>query len=474
MPSFSAINVVLHAITTSQTAIQVIEHNVANANTPGYHRQQAIVVSGPPATINGIRSIGIGSIGSGSVVEKIQRYSNDFFDARYRREIAEAKRWELNREIIKELESVLGETTDDSLINKLDAFFAGWQQLSTDPSSMALRQDLLDRARVLATGFNRRIEEIRSLRRDQDITIQARVDEINSLAEQVAQLNSEIARVKNMGDQPNDLLDQRDAILDRLSEISGATTYPQENGEVIVAIGGHWLVTGTRTFQLSTSRDPANDNLLKVNWVDNPPPPSAFSPTTGELRGLFDARDQLLTDQLNRLNTLAAQLITSVNNLNTSGYVLNGSVNAPVMFLGTNAEDIRVNDDPAGPFPNLSDLNNIGAAKAINAPGDGSNAIDLARLKDQLVMSGGTATFGQYYNFQVTSLGLSVRQATEFARDRKYVADAMKAQRDSLSGVSLDEEAVNLVKYQRAYQAAAKMMTVVDDLLDRVINYMIR
>ncbi|HEY9077902.1 MAG TPA: flagellar hook-associated protein FlgK [Anaerolineaceae bacterium] len=471
MATFSSLNVILQAMMTNQTAIQVIEHNVANASTPGYRRQQAVIVSAPPAMINNLRASGSGSIGSGSMVQKIMRYGNEFFDTRFRKENAEAKRYAITRDILQQTEMILGENTTSGLLPTLDAFFSSWQALSADPSNMALRESLRDQASMVATAFSTRATDIKRLQGDQDLTIQTRVEEVNSLAASVASLNSRISTALGMGDQPNDLMDERDRLLDRLSEITGATSHLQEDGQVIVSINGHWLVTGTQTFELQTYRD--SNNLLNVQWADNPPPPVSFSPVTGELRGLFDARDGVLQDQLNRLNALATQFITQVNAQHQAGYVLNGASHAPAMFTGTDAFSIKVNDATPPP-PSLSDVANIGAALTANAIGDGTNAALMAKLKDQLFMSGGTQTFNAFYSGQVASLGLAVRKADALATDRKYVADAWKTQRESESGVNLDEEAASLVKFQRSYQAAAKMITVVDDLLDRVINGMIR
>jgi len=444
-----------------QQAIEITEHNVANANTPGYRRQEAILAAGHPYGLSGLdHSIGAGQMGTGVTVEKIKRFSVDFFDGRYRRELAESKRWEAAYTVLQQIEGTLNETGSDGLIAKLDDFWTGWQALSADPNNTSLRADLYDRSVALTEAFHWRAQALDYIRRDQDLTITQRVQEINSSAEQIAHLNQEIARVKSVGDQPNDLLDERDRLLDRLSEIAGATSYLQPNEEVIVSIGGHTLVMGKDNFDLVAAPDITIGNLVKVTWADG----QSFSADTGELKGLFDARDIHIKSQIDGLNSLAGGLITRINTIHQSGVDLN-DVTGRVFFTGTDARTMRV--DSA-----LSNLSNIAAAGAINSPGDGSVALQLAQVQRELLMNGGTTTLNDYHNSQVTGLGLVTLKAHTSAQDRGLVAKALSDQRESVTGVSMDEEAANLIKYQRAYQAAARMMTALDEMLDKVINGM--
>lgn len=456
MPNlFSGVNLALQALFSHQQTIEVIEHNVANANTPGYRRQSTVLASVPsPTSMSRYQH----AVGAGVTVERIQRFSLDFFDGRYRRELAEFKQWEMQSQILRQLEVNLAETTSDGLLPKIDTYFSAWQALSSDPTNISLRVDLRDRGASLAGAFRSRIQQIDALREEQDMAISQRVGEINSLAQHVASLNAEIARSLSLGTQPNDLLDRRDVMLDRLAEIAGAISYRQPSGEVLVSISGHALVVGQTAFELKTIQDEDNSRLLKILWADG----QAFSPAAGELAGLLTARDEILLAQRAGLNTLAENIIQEVNALHRSGYGLDNATGRS-FFSGTNAETIAVNSE-------LDDLAKIAAAELEDQPGSGEIARQIAALQHRVVMSGNTATFHQYYNSQVTALGLAIQKASTNARDRGQVVSALNTQRESVSGVSLDEEAANLVKAQRAYQAAARLMNVVDEMLDRVIN----
>ncbi|KAA3648391.1 MAG: flagellar hook-associated protein FlgK [Chloroflexi bacterium] len=462
MPSLlNGINTALQALLAHQQSIQVTEHNVANANTPGYHRQEAIMAAQHPITAPGWSSgVGPGQMGTGVAVDHIRRFNVAFLDSRFRRESGEAARWNVNQQVLQHAEAALAETSTDGLQFKLNDFWANWQALSTEPANTVLRTELHEQANTVSDAFNRRAIELGRLREDQDLSIIDRVGEVNAVADQVAALNAQIAHVRSVGHAPNDLLDERDRLLDRLGELSGAVAHEQQNGEIMVSINGHALVVGTQSFDLETAPDAFNANLVAINWNDG----QSFSPPSGELAGLLEARDSTIVDQINGLDSLAAALINRVNTLHQSGYGLNNNTGMD-FFSGSDAMSLRVSSDVDNPA-------SIATAAAADSPGDSSIAQQIAEVQHELLMNGGTATLGQYYNQQAASLGLNVQQAGQLAADRQLVADSMRFQRESVTGVSLDEEAAKLVQSQKAYQAAVRMMTAIDEMLDQVINRM--
>lgn len=461
MPNlFSGINMAFRAMMSHQQAIETIQHNVANVNTPGYHRQEVMLqASAPSSSSLGLeRGLGAAQNGTGVEVQRIRRVTMEFFDARYRLESSHLKRWELQSEILKQVENTLAETSTDGLLTKLNQFWSGWQALSADPSNLSLRTNLRDLTVALTDAFNTRSVRLDMLQKDQDLTIRQRVDEINSLSAQLATLNGEISRVRSMGDQPNDYLDQRDVLLDRLAEIAGATAHYQDDGSVMVNVSGHSIVTGNTNNQIEYYANAAG--LMEIRWTGDG---TQFVPADGELTGLFEARDIYIPQQKAGLDALATRLMERVNEVHQQGYGANGShlVN---FFQGTNAATIKLSDEIA------NNLANIAASSVSGAAGDGENARLLFNIYQEEVMDG--ATFNAYYNSQVTNFGILVQRAKTNASDKKIIADALSNQRESVSGVSLDEEAANLVKSQRAYQAATRMMNVFDELLDIIINQM--
>lgn len=456
------LNTALSSLLSHQIAIQTTEHNVANASTPGYRRQEAVMVPGIPYTVPSMRGQVVpGQIGSGVMVDRIRQYNMEFFDDRYRRILGESKNWDMQTNVLKQVEASLSETSEDGLVAKLDAFWTGWQGLSDDPTNMSLRADLLERADSLATALRWRYDSLTKIQKDQNLTILERVDEINSLAAQIARLNVEVVTVKAAGNQPNDIIDQRDQMINRLSEISGAVASIQDNGEAVVSIGGHALVIGATTFKLNAT----SSNLSNIYWEADGQP---LSVTRGELAGLFTARDQIIPDTINGLNDLAANLVSTVNTLHSQGYALDGTTTNLNFFdpTATSAADIRLSSDIVG-HPE-----NIAAAETANSPGDGNLALQISQIRDQAIMSAGKETINQYYTRKVAELGIAISHAETYTRDRQAVADSLDQLREAVSGVNLDEEAANLIRYQRAFQAATRMVTVIDEMLDKIINGM--
>jgi flagellar hook-associated protein 1 FlgK len=457
----ASINVALTALLSHSQASTVHAHNVANVNTPGYHRQFARVSAGPAVSLsNSYYGTGIGQMGSGVYVSAIHRYAVDFYDTRYRLENQQASKWSTQSEIVAQLEASLLETSTDGLLPKIEAYFSNWQAASDNPTNTSVRRQLLDSAKELASSINTRYAQIESIRSEQDLRINQSIQEINLIAENIAGLNREISRILSIGDSPNDLLDARDVALDRLSEIAGATSFKQENGEVSVSINGHILVGGHETYKLHTEIDPTNENLTKIVWSDG----KNMVPTSGELAGIIEARDTIFEDQRIGLNALSMMLKDQVNAIHFNGYGLDNSTQLN-FFEGTNAGNFKVNDD-------LENVSKIALSSAVDEPGNNEIGRAIFKLRTTATMNSDTMTFSQYYNDQISKLGLTVQRAKTNARDRSLVAQALVSQREAVTGVSLNEEAANIAKSQKAYEAAARVISVIDEMLNTVINNM--
>ncbi len=456
------LNTALSSLLSQQLAIQITEHNVANASTLGYRRQEAMMVPGIPYTSPSLRGqVTPGQIGSGVVVNRIRQYNLEFFDDRYRRTLADSKNWDMQASVLKQVEASLSETSDDGLVAKLDTFWNSWQSLSDDPSNVALRSNLLEEGNSLAMAIRWRYSSLTKTQQDQNLTILERVDEINSLATQIAHINVEIVSVKAAGNQPNDLIDQRDQMINRLAEISGATASIQDNGEAIVSIGGHGLVVGATTFKLNTT----SGNLSTIYWEADH---QNLTINRGELAGLFKVRDEVIPNIINNLNELAGNLVSAVNSLHSQGYALDGSTTHLNFFDpdATTAADIHLSSDVE------DHPEKIAAAETEDSPGDGNMAVKIAQIRDQAIMASSQETISQYYTRKVAELGITISHAETYASDRQTVADSLNQLQEAVSGVNLDEEAANMIRYQRAYEASARMITAIDEMLNTLINGM--
>ncbi len=458
----SGIQTALSALLANAQEINIVEQNVANVNTPGYHKQVGILSTAQPKAIYGAApGLSAGQQGQGVTLTTIQRYSNNFLDTRYRASTADSSDWDARSQVLTQLENVQAETSDSGLTAQLDQFFAGWADLAASPTDTTARTTLLNQAAALTDAFNTRSGQIKQLRSDQNTAISAQVDLINSTASQVAALNQEIVRVTALGQQPNDLMDQRSRLLDTLAGAAGAVSIPQQNGSAIVSIGGHVLVGAGGSFPLQTSPDPAKPGMIQVTWKDN----QVLDAPSGAIHGLFYARDQVIPAQLNGLNQLASQVAASVNARHRSGFAPNGANNldffdSTSLAVGDEAATLKLN-------PTLKAAD-IATASLAGQPGSSDVASGIAGLNTQPLMGG--VTLNDFINNQVTSLATDLQRANTNSSRNNLIQQTLTNQRSSEYGVSLDEEAANLTKYQRAYEAAARLMTTYDSLLNTIIN----
>ena len=323
---------------------------------------------------------------------------------------------------------------------------------------------------MLTATLSKNYEDLQKIQRDIDSNIKGAVDEINRLAENIIDLNQKIVQTESGGHTANDYRDQRDLELKKLSELIDIDSYEDNTGAVTISVGsGQVLVEGTRSYNLSTQPDASGH--LDITWMDSSGNTVIITNdiSKGKLKGWIDARDIDIDNSLIKLDTLAQNLMTEVNTLHAAGYGLDGSTGNDFFTGAATAAGIQVN-----PLI-INDTNLIAAADSFNLvpgdkPGDNGNAIAIANLQVAQTMNGNTATFGAYYDSMVSDAGLAVQQATSYYDHQSQMVLQVENYRESISGVSIDEETVNLIKYQNAYQAAAKLINTADEMMDTVLS----
>jgi len=459
MPStFSGINIALRAVLTNQRAMDVISHNVANVNTPGYTRQEAVLVTSEPWTEPGLVHGSIpGQVGTGVQISQIRRYATSFFDQRIRGESQTLGRWQITRDALDQISVMFTEPSDTGVAAALDQFWSSWQDLASNPESVAARETVIQNSKNMTTLFNTFYAQLAGQQKDMDHQLDGYAQKVNESTSELARLNTLIAKVESIGDHPNDLLDRRDMILDRLAEIADIQYALGKNDATTVAIGGHSVVMGSQSVALQAGPDPANNNLRKLTWADDG---SQAAISDGEMAGVIHVRDTVIPDLQSKLDTLAQSLISSVNTLHKAGYALDGTTTGLDFLQGTGARDIAVAfNDPAL----------VSAAVNASAVGDGNQALAISALQDQTIV-GGQATAADSFRTLITSLGLDAQHAQTMTQNRSLLVDHLKQSKESQAGVSLDEEAVNLIRFQRGFQAAARAMNAVDEMLNQIVN----
>lgn len=474
MSTFQGLEIVKTGLFVSQQALDLTGHNIANANTPGYTRQVLDMSSIAPPTTFGMYDQWGKAIGGGVSIQDIRQIRNQFLDNQYRRENKFLGEWETKSETLSAIEDIFNEPSDSGINTVLNDFFNSLQELSKNPESLTVRAEVRERGIALANTFNTVYQHLYDKESELNSTILSDVAEINSYADRISKLNNEIYRFELTGQTANDLRDQRNLLVDQLSKLVNITTYEDSNGNFRIDIAGQALVDGQNAFTMSV------DNTGTVKWDLAGTP---VNPSSGILKGLLDMRDGDGTNGVKGIpyymeewNKLAYNIAQSINSVHKAGYGLDGSTGTS-FFTDFGAYDPTVQYAKQIQVDSsilASDgLQKIAAATDPNAlPGDNTNALNLIALRDQSIAGLDGATFDDFANSLISNLGVDAQQANMMQQNQDTMVKQIDLNRQSVSGVSLDEEMTNMIKYQQSYNASARMITTMDELLDTLINRM--
>src|SRR5690554_1289634 len=463
--TFGGLEVGLRALRAQQLALEITGHNIANADTPGYSRQVANLTATRPYTIPSFqRPATAGQIGTGVEVAEILRMRDEFVDVQIRKESTNQGQWKARQSNLEQLEVILNEPSDEGIAAHLNKFWKNLQELSFRPEDMAIRSVIQQTGIVFTDMLRHTYSQLQTLQRDIDGQVKIIGGRINSLAQQIAALNDEIGKVTAVGDNPNDLLDKRELLVQELAGLTNISVQTDHLQRYTITISGSLLVSGDHSNSLDFVANPEREGLVDVVWAETG---HRVDLRGGELKGLLEMRDEEVAFNMNALNEFAATLIEEFNQVHAAGYGLNGSHNL-AFFSGTGAYDIGITEEI------LNDLNNIAASidvgGGMGAPGNGDNAIRLARvISNDFLMNGGTTTLTDYYESLIVRLGITAEKAKTMLENKNALIHHLKNRQEAVAGVSLDEEMVNLIKFQNSYSAASWMITAVDEMLQILI-----
>lgn len=613
--TFTGIEIGKRGLLAHQTALYVTGHNVSNAETEGYSRQKVTLEVFDPLYIPGLtREHTPGQIGQGVQIEKILRARDMLLEDRILSEKNGLSYWRSLSDWIRQVELVHNEPTDRSIMHLLDRFWASWQELANNPEETASREAVRENGIALSRHINHNYEALRSIRDNIEQTVRARVEEINGIAASIAKLNREILRSESSGDNPNDLWDRRDLLVERLSELTDIGIGRSDKDEFIVYIGGKHLVQGKHHERLLLVANPNNEGYSDIVWeVDSAP----LKVQSGELKALLDARDTELRRQIDMLDLFSVNLADLVNSVHRRGFGLNlrtglnffrenpisinrlgdhdfnrdGRIDGTAIFritgksavvkddivgltgtillsdgiaveyrttdtvhdvmtrVNNSGADIKLfinsdgravakSDNPGQYIAHLEDsgdflvgyagiLRESGAGGAFDAgevggaerisddfmvtqynhpsswmmvdsailgevesvaastgtdltgngipdlssgAGNGDNALKIAAIRFDEVMIGRSTTVNEFYQALIAETGLRGERTETETQNRELLVENLENLRKSISGVNIDEELVNLVKFQHGYAAAARFVAEVNRMLDTLIN----
>ncbi|MHB9143844.1 MAG: flagellar hook-associated protein FlgK [Symbiobacteriia bacterium] len=458
---FFGIDVGLSALQAQQRALEVTAHNIANVNTPGYSRQRLDLTASDPYTVpSAMRPGGVpGQAGTGVSQQAIERFHDNFLDGQYRNENASLGYWNHRGEVLHQIEGIFTEPSNAGIRSVLDKFWDSLQGLANDPSSYAARALTRQAGVAVADAFNHTTRQLTDLRSNLQQAAETKVGEVNVMASEIASLNKQISQAQSVGDNPNDLKDKRDHLLDELSKEVGGHTQAAGDGSVSVFLGGVPLVEGFTSHTLSIG----NSVTDPVMWDHINQPASVGS---GELSSILTLRDRGVPEYMTQLDHLAYTMATAFNTVHAAGWdAQSPPQTGTAFFVGVateagSAAAIQVNPAITGDAVNGVQLI---AAGGTPLPDDGSNTMALA---DSL-KSGPT---GDLYRAIISGLGVDGQEADRMGSNQQTLLHAIDNQRDGVSGVSLDEEMSQMIKFQQGYAAAARVITAVDEMLDTIIN----
>lgn len=447
------------ALRAHQLAVDVAAHNIANANSPGFSRQRVLLRPlGPDGSDHLTRDALIGRTGYGVDASDVNRVRNVFIDYQQRTAFASLGQSQALASALATAEIVFNDPTDDGLSELLSQFWNSWHDVANDPESSAARTSLVHVTTTLTTRLQRAYNQLSEQRTDLNYQVDSIASVINSHAAEIAALNFQIQQVELNGDAANDLRDRRDLLIDQLSMYGNVSYTELADKTVTVHFGDHLLVERNTANRVEALDD--GNGMRQVHPEGDATP---IAVTGGELRGVLDARDADLPALLAKLDALAEQLISSVNAVHQAGYALDGTTGLD-FFTGTGAADIAVG---AALIANPA---LIAAAANPNAPGDATVARAIADLQQARHAALNNQTFGEYYANTVTVLGADVNRANGLVKSSELLTDHLEALRQSVQGVNIDEEVTNMNAAQYAYQAAARVITTIDEMLDVLIN----
>jgi flagellar hook-associated protein 1 FlgK len=460
---FDTINLGANSLATYRKAIDVTGHNLANVNTPGYTRQRLLIES---TTVDGGAW---GPIGTGSEGVKVVQLQHETAGRQLQTEASIEGSLSVKQDALQQALVFLQESIDRNGANGTNTkgisqgladFFAAAQSVATNPGSMAEREVMLQKAQELATKFNNADSRLASLQQGLSDRVTSDVGQANGLLQEIAKLNESIVAEEALTPgYANDLRDTRQLKLEALSNLVKIDASEQENGAVNVSIAGHLMVDG-REVAGSLETFTAGDGSLQVRASGQ----SILLPLTGgSIHGALSVRDTELANLRSDINLLASTLISEVNAVHSVGFGLNGSTGAN-FFTGANAADIAVNTDI------LRDPALLQASGVSGEAGNNQVALAIHGINQRTHAALGNLTFSGKQAQTVAAFGQEVAIAKSDLADQKTISQFVRNQRDSISGVSIDEEMTNLIMFQKAFQASAKIISTADEMLATILE----
>lgn len=467
MSTFSGLNTAYRGLSAARAGLDVVGQNIANASTEGYTRQR-VTTSSINAVQPGLFSTGT-AIGQGVSVDGYARIGDAQLDGQVRATASGAGYGAVRASVLSTLEASLNEPGTDGLSAQLSAFWSGWGDMSNAPGEASPASTLLGKAQTIADTLAAGYRSVSSQWSDARTQVTSMAADLNSTASQVADLNKQIQQALSTGAGANELIDKRDLLAEKIASLAGGSVHANSDGTVDVLIGGNALVSGTeaRSVQVTGSNtlEGSADAPVSLEWTHRPGAPVGLD--GGQLAGALSVlapadgsgSGGVLAEAAASYNTFATRLAATVNAVYETGTTPSGTTGADffaVSATGPAATGLSV-------IPTSADEIQTGAA--------GSGALDGSVAAKIALLGTGADAPDRAWAVFVTSTGALAQTEITSSDRATLAATSAKTQQQSSAGVDLDEENVNMLTFQHAYQGAARVMTAVDEMLDTLINH---
>jgi len=457
---FGTINMAANSLSVEEEASQVTGNNLANVNNPSYSREQVMMGTAPPTQAEG------GEAGTGVEAQSIAQFRSAALDSEIVNQNSITGSLTTQQSTLQQAEAYLDEeiqgsasgstaSSPNGIANSLSSLFNSFSALSAAPGELPLKQTVVANAQNLTNQFNQLSSQLGQVRNAANQSIQNDVTSANQDLTNIAQLNVQIASATANGGTADSLVDERQAALEDLASKINISTSTESNGSIDVSIGGVMMVSGLTSSDALEAYDAGGGQIMVKAQNAGSTLGFVSGSLGGSIGGAITARDGALANLQNSLDGLASNLATSVNSIYSAATGQN-------FFTGNSAATITVNSGL------VSDPSTLQAGTT--GAGDGSLAAALAGLASQQIAGLNNETFTASYAASVSALGNSIATATDQLSNSQTVGQMLAKQRDSVSGVSTDQEMTNLIEYQKAYEASAQLVSTLNTMLGEVIN----
>ncbi len=447
---FGSLSVALSGLTVSEQEMATTSNNVANANTPGYTREVTDIAAGEPVEVGSL------SVGTGVVLEKIESLRDPMLQIQINQATQQNSSLNASLTELQQIQTQFASSTT-GIGADMSNFFNSLQQLSPDPSSLTLRQSVLTAADTLAIDINSAASSLHTQQGNLDQNVVDSVSQVNSLTSQIASVDQQISNLQSANQASGTLVDTQNNLIQQLSALVDVQVIPTGQGITLATSNGTALVSGSQSFALTTQESGGVQHVMAgTDDITN-------SLTGGSLAGLIQVRDQQIPSISASLDQLAAGLATNLNTADAQGTDLNGAVGGnifaapPVDGVGAAATMTVTMTDPS-----------LIAASSDGTTGSNGNLANLSAVADTALANGQTPI--DSYSNLVGEVGSAVSNTSADADSSNLILQQLNDEEGSVSGVSLNEEAANLIQYQTAYQSAAKVVSTINLLLLDAVN----